>query len=79
MSARRMGSLGCTGQEARDRLRRLLKMGLSSIKVDTTIPIRDKERSFIGDMEDAISNNDNFEPSYGQVTYAQDIFDRYCV
>jgi len=73
----RMGQLGCTGLEARERLKRLMNMGLKSIGTDESIPLKDRDRAFIKDMVDALSGNKDFEPSYGQVVYAQDLFDRY--
>ena len=70
---RRLGELGCSGKEARERLVRLLKMGLA----DTEAPLSDGQRKFIQDMKDGLANNPNFEPSYGQLTKAQDLYDKY--
>lgn len=76
---RKLGELGCSGPEARERLKRLMKMGLRSISIDKSIPLTDKERQFIDDMGYALDNNPIFEPSYGQVTRATDIFEKYCI
>ncbi len=75
----KMGQLGCTGPEARDRLKRLLKMGLQSIRKDNNIPLTLHEREFLRDMSQGISDNELWEPSFGQVTYAQDLYDKYCL
>ena len=75
--SRRLGSLGCTGPEARDRLKRLLKMGVESLPKDENTPLTPKERGFIRDMVDAVRDNDAFEPSYGQIAFMQDIHDKY--
>lgn len=76
---RKLGELGCTGDEARERLKRLFQMGLKSISTDLNIPLSNKERDFLKDMKEALTNNPSFEPSYGQVTFATDIFERYCI
>lgn len=76
---RKLGELGCTGPEARERLVRLMRMGLKNIAVDQNVPLSGKERRFIDDMGYALDNNPIFEPSYGQVTYATDIFEKYCI
>lgn len=75
---RKLGELGCDVAEARERMERLFKMGLSSIIEDIDIPINDKGRKFLRDMKDAI-DNPLFTFTYGQVTYAQDLYDRYCL
>lgn len=73
----KLGQLGCSGQEARERLKRLLDKGLKDLPDDPSVPINDHARSFIKDMVEAMAENDLFEPTYGQVTYAQDLYDRY--
>ena len=74
---RKLGELGCSGPEARNRLKRLLDKGLRDSIRDETIPLTVDNRKFLSDMVNAVADNPNFEPSYGQVVYAQDLFDRY--
>ena len=74
---RKLGELGCTGPEARARLERLLDMGLKGLPDDQTVPLNDHARGFIRDMIEALEVNDHFEPTFGQVTYAQDLYERY--
>lgn len=76
---RKLGELGCTGQEARSRLERLFKMGLAFIREDTNTPLTLKEKGFLTDMNNALADNPIFEPSYGQVVWAQDIYNKYCL
>ena len=73
----RLGSLGITGPEARDRLKFLIDKGLKDLPDDFQIEMNDKARGFIRDMMEALEENESFEPTYSQVTYAQDLFDRY--
>ena len=75
---RKLGELGGDVAEARERMERLFKMGLSSITEDMDIPVGDKGRKFLRDMKDAI-DNPLFIFTYGQVTYAQDLYDRFCL
>lgn len=75
--ARKLGELGCTPTEARNRLKRILDMGLSDLVANQSAPITNHEAKFIRDMQEAIENNPEFEPSYGQTVYAQDLYDRY--
>jgi DNA invertase Pin-like site-specific DNA recombinase len=75
---RRLGELGCDVAEARERMERLFKMGLSSIAEDEDIPLTPKARTFIRDMKGALSN-ELFQFTYGQVTYAQDLYDQFCL
>lgn len=75
---RKLGELGCTPTEARDRLKRLLKLGVADLLKDSNVPLTQKERKFIEDMVTATNLNKDFEPSYGQVTFAQDIYEKYC-
>lgn len=75
---RKLGELGCTGVEARERLKRLLNMGLKDIALDDpSMPVRSKDRTFIKDMIEVLANNPDFEPSYGQIVYAQDLYDKF--
>jgi len=74
---RRLGELGATGTEARERLKFLLDKGLKDLPDDPTIPLNDNARGFIRDMIEAVEVNDTFEPTFGQVTYAQDLYDRF--
>ena len=74
---RRLGELGATGAEARYRLKWLLDKGLKALPDDPTVPLNDKARGFIRDMMEAVEVNEDFEPSFGQVTYAQDLYDRF--
>lgn len=76
-SMSRLGQLGCTPAEARERLKRLLNLGLKDVIDDATIPAPDAARGFVKDMSEALRENPNFEPTFGQVTYAQDLYDRY--
>lgn len=77
---RKLGELGCSGPEARDRLKRIMvTMGLGNVAKDLTIPLTIKERTFIHEMVEALALNPNFEPSYGMVTYATDLYEKYCV
>lgn len=73
----KMGQLGCSPAEARARLRRLLDMGLTDLVSHNSAPITSSEAKFIKDMQEALDNNDNFEPTYGQVTWAEDIKNKY--
>ena len=75
---RRLGELGCEPAEARERMERLFKMGLSSITEDKDVPLTYKNREFLRDMKGAI-DNPLYVFSYGEVTYAQDLYDRYCL
>ena len=70
---RKIGELGCTGPEARERLSRLLKLGLAT----TDAPLSAYELKFVADMVEALKVNPYFEPSYGQLTKAQDLYDKY--
>lgn len=72
---RRLGELGCSGPEARERMKRLLKMGLA----DTEAPLSDREKQFIEDMKAAIADNPNFEPSYGQMVKLTDLHEKYII
>jgi len=76
---RKLGELGATGAEARYRLKWLLDKGLKGLPDDLTVPLNDKARGFIRDMIEAVEVNEDFEPSPGQIFYAQDLFDRYLV
>jgi hypothetical protein len=73
----KLGQLGCSGTEARARLARLLDMGLADMAVEQSSPLTVREASFIRDMHEAIENNPNFEPSYGQVTWMEDLKEKY--
>jgi hypothetical protein len=75
---RKLGELGCDVAEARERMERLFKMGLSSIAEDESVPLTPKNRTFLRDMKDALSN-ELFIFGYGQVTYAQDLYEKYCL
>lgn len=74
---RKLGELGISGADARYRLKWLLDKGLKSLPDDPMVPINDKAREFIRDMAEAVEVNEDFEPSYGQVVYAQDLYDRF--
>ena len=74
---RKLGELGATGAEARYRLKWLLDKGLKALPDDPTVPLNDKARGFIRDMMEAVEVNEDFEPTYGQVVYAQDLYDRF--
>lgn len=76
---RKLGELGCTGPEARERLKRYFKMGLKVMYDDSMTPFSSKERAFLRDMQEALKENPDFEPSYGQVTWASDLYERYCL
>lgn len=76
---RKLGELGISGPEARSRLERLLKLGLDAMYLDPMTPFTSRQREFIRDMKEALSENPIFEPSFGQVSYAQDLYDRYCL
>jgi len=74
---RKLGELGATGAEARYRLKWLLDKGLKALPDDPTVPLNDNARGFIRDMMEAIEVNEDFEPTFGQVVYAQDLYDRF--
>lgn len=74
--SKRLGETGGTPTEDRARLKRLLDLGLKGMADDQSIPLSDHNRRFIRDMEDALQQNPNFEPSFGQVAKAQDLYDR---
>lgn len=74
---RKLGELGATGAEARYRLKWLLDKGLKALPDDPTVPLNDKARGFIRDMMEAVEVNEDFEPTYGQVVYAQDLYDKF--
>lgn len=73
----KLGQLGCSGPEARARLKRILDMGLTDLVANQGAPLTSRETIFIKDMEEALMNNPNFEPSYGQVTWAEDLKEKY--
>jgi len=73
----KLGQLGCDGPQARARLKFLLDHGLKNIVEDQSIPARPKDRDFVTDMLKTLYDNPLFEPTYGMVTYAQDLYDRY--
>lgn len=73
---KRLGETGGTPVEDRARLKRLLDLGLAGLAKDETIPINSHNRKFILDMEDALQQNPDFTPSFGQVAKAQDLYDR---
>lgn len=74
--SKRLGETGGTPAEDRARLRRLLDLGLSGAAKDETVPLTAHNRKFITDMDTAIKDNPNFEPTFGQVAKAQDLYDR---
>lgn len=74
--SRRLGETGGTPAEDRARLKRLLDLGLAGAAKDETVPLNANSRKFITEMDEAIKNNPNFEPTFGQVSYAQDLYDR---
>ena len=74
---RKLGNLGCSPVEARSRLKRILDMGLSDLVANQSAPVTNYEAKFIRDMQEAVDNNPDFEPSFGQVTYAEDLKERY--
>lgn len=76
---RKLGELGCDGPEARERLKRYFSMGLRLMYDDPNTPFSKKEKEFLRDMTQALKDNPSFEPSYGQVTYAGDLYERYCL
>ena len=78
MSQRRLGELGCDVAEARERMERLFKMGLSSISEDITVPLTLKNRDFLRDMKGAL-NNELYTFTAGQVFYATDLYEKYCL
>lgn len=73
----KLGQLGCSGPEARARLKRILDMGLSDLVAHQDAPITAWEAKFIRDMIASIEDNPNFEPTYGQVTKAEDLKEKY--
>lgn len=76
--SRKLGELGCDVAEARERMERLFKKGLTLIIDDPELPLTDRNRKFLREMSDALANP-LFIFTYGQVTYAQDLYDRYCI
>lgn len=74
---KRLGETGGTPAEDRSRLKRLLDLGLAGVLKDPNVPLTQHNRDFIRDMETAIKDNPNFEPTFGQVAKAQDLYDRY--
>lgn len=75
---RKLGELGCDVAEARERMERLFKMGLSSIIEDMDIPVNEKGRKFLRDMKGALENT-LYIFTYGEVTYVSDLYERYCL
>lgn len=75
--SKRLGETGGTPAEDRARLKRLLDLGLKGMSTDDGVPMTPHNRKFITDMEEALDNNPNFEPSFGQVAKAQDLYDRF--
>lgn len=73
----KMGQLGCSPSEARARLRRLLDMGLTDLVSHNSALITRYEAKFINDMQESIDNNPDFTPTYGQVTLAEDLKEKY--
>lgn len=73
----KMGDLGCTPVEARNRMDRILKMGLTDMAHEQGSPMTIKHIQFIRDMSEAVENNPDWIPTYGQVTYAEDLKERY--
>jgi len=73
----KLGQLGCSGPEARARLVRILDMGLADLVSNNSAPLTSREAKFIKDMQEAVENNPNFEPSYGQVTWLEDLKEKY--